>query len=57
MAVDFSKARMEVNFEAALTWKPHVGPSKVVYQGYEVIGIFPDEDGAIAVIGLARCMG
>ena len=41
-------------FGSALTWKPHVGPSKVVYQGYEVIGIFPDGDGAIAVIGLAH---
>jgi hypothetical protein len=41
-------------FGSALTWNPHVGPSKVVYQGYEVIGIFPDGDGAIAVIGLAH---
>jgi hypothetical protein len=26
----------------------------VIYQGYEVIGILPDGDGAIAVIGLAH---
>jgi hypothetical protein len=41
-------------FGGTLMWKPAVGPSKVVYQGYEVIGIFPDGDGAIAVIGLAH---
>ena len=41
-------------FGSTLTWEPLVGPSKVVYHGYEVIGIFPDGDGAIAVIGLAH---
>ncbi len=41
-------------FGSTLTWKPAVGPAKVVYQGYEVVGIFPDGDGAIAVIGLAH---
>jgi hypothetical protein len=35
-------------------WKPAVGPARVIYQGYEVIGIFPDGDGAIAVVGLAH---
>ena len=32
-------------FGSTLMWKPAVGLARVIYQGYEVIGIFPDGDG------------
>lgn len=39
-----------------LTWKPDVGPSKVLHKGYNVTGIFPDGDGAVAVIGMGHML-
>lgn len=38
----------------ALTWKPDVGHSKDIYKGYNVTAIFPDGDGAVAVIELSH---
>jgi hypothetical protein len=36
------------------TVKPRIGSSKIVYEGYDVTAIFPDGDGAVAVIGLGH---